>query len=68
MYYPKLTFASSIIEGIFLFGILCLSKKRSMDSNHIGNFQIIWKKQMKATSVNYVQKSKVILTPKVKTQ
>ena len=27
MYYPKLTFASSIIEGIFLFGILCLSNK-----------------------------------------
>ena len=27
MYYPKLTFASSIIEGIFLFGILCFSNK-----------------------------------------
>ena len=27
MYYPKLTFASSTIEGIFLFGILCLSNK-----------------------------------------
>ena len=27
MYYPKLTFASSTIEGIFLFGILCLYNK-----------------------------------------
>ena len=27
MYYPKLTYASSTIEGIFLFGILCLSNK-----------------------------------------
>ena len=27
MNYPKLTFASSTIEGIFLFGILCLSNK-----------------------------------------
>ena len=25
--YPKLTFASYIIEGIFLFGISCVSKK-----------------------------------------
>ena len=43
MYYPKLTYASSTIEVVFLFGILYLSNKiygfESM--NHIGNFQII---------------------------
>ena len=43
MNYPKLTYASSAIKGIFLFGILCLSNKiygfKSM--NYIGNFQII---------------------------
>ena len=27
IYYPKLTYASPTIEGIFLFGILCLSNK-----------------------------------------
>ena len=43
MYYPKLTYASSTIEGIFLFGILCLSNKiYGLESlYYIGNFQII---------------------------
>ena len=43
MYYPKLTFASSTIEGIFLFGILCLSNKiYGLESlYYIGNFQIM---------------------------
>ena len=27
MYYPKLVYASFTIEGVFLFGILCLSNK-----------------------------------------
>ena len=43
MFHPKLTYASSTIEGVFLFGILCLYNKiygfESM--NYIGNFQIV---------------------------
>ena len=43
MYYPKLTYASSTIEGVFLFGILCLSTKiYGLESlYYIGNFQIM---------------------------
>ena len=43
MYYPKLTYANSTIEGIFLFGILCLSNKiYGLESlYYIGNFQIM---------------------------
>ena len=43
MYYPKLTYASSTIEGVFLFGILCLSNKiYGLESlYYIGNFQIM---------------------------
>ena len=43
MYYPKLAYASSTIEGVFLFGILFLLKKiYGLESLHyIGNFQII---------------------------
>ena len=43
MYYPKLTYASSTIEGIFPFGILCLSNKiYGLESlYYIGNFQIM---------------------------
>ena len=42
-----LTYASSTIEGVFLFGILCLYNKiygfESM--NYIGNFQIVHMKE-----------------------
>ena len=43
MYYPKLTYASSTIEGVFLFGILfLLNKIYGLESlYYIGNFQII---------------------------
>ena len=43
MYYPKLVYANFTIEGVFLFGILCLSNKiYGLESlYHIGNFQII---------------------------
>ena len=43
MYYPKLIYASPTIEGVFLFGILCLSnKKYGLESlYYIGNFQIL---------------------------
>ena len=43
MYYPKLTFAISIIEGVFLFGSLCLSNKiyGSKSLDFIGSFQIM---------------------------
>ena len=43
MYYPKLTYASSTIEGVFLFGVLCLSNKiyRLESLYCIGNFQIM---------------------------
>ena len=43
MYYPKLVYASFTIEGVFLFGIVCLSNKiYGLESlYYIGNFQII---------------------------
>ena len=43
MYYPKLVYASFTIEGVFLFGILCLFNKiYGLESlYYIGNFQII---------------------------
>ena len=43
MYYPKLVYASFSIEGVFLFGILCLFNKiYGLESlYYIGNFQII---------------------------
>ena len=43
MYYPKLTYGSSTIEGVFLFGILfLLNKIYGLESlYYIGNFQII---------------------------
>ena len=41
MYYPKLTYASSTIEGIFILAILCLSK------TIFGSCK--WKKEIKAT-------------------
>ena len=43
MYYPKLTYASFTIEGVFLLGILCLSNKiYGLESlYYIGNFQIM---------------------------
>jgi hypothetical protein len=43
MYYPKLVYANFTIEGVFLFGILCLSNKiYGLESlYYIGNFQII---------------------------
>ena len=43
MYYPKLTYASSTIEGVFLFGILfLLNKIYGLESlYYIGNFQIM---------------------------
>ena len=49
MYCPKLIYASSTIEGVFLFGILCLFNKiYGLESlYYIGNFQII---QMKETN------------------
>ena len=49
MYYPKLVYASFTIEGVFLFGILCLFNKiYGLESlYYIGNFQII---QMKETN------------------
>ena len=42
MYYPKLVYASFTIEGVFLFGIVCLSNKiYGLESlYYIGNFQI----------------------------
>ena len=42
MYYPKLVYASFTIEGLFLFGILCLFNKiYGLESlYYIGNFQI----------------------------
>ena len=43
-YYPKLVYASFTIEGVFFFGIVCLSNKiyglKSL--YYIGNFQIIY--------------------------
>jgi hypothetical protein len=49
MYYPKLTYASYTIEGIFLFGILCLSNKiYGLEFlYYIGNFQIIHMEETK---------------------
>ena len=43
MYYPKLTYASSTIEGIFILAILCLSKTifGSELLYYIGNFKIM---------------------------
>ena len=43
MYYSKLVYASFTIEGLFLFGILCLFNKiYGLESlYYIGNFQII---------------------------
>ena len=43
MYYPKLVYASFTIEGVFLFGIVCLSNKiYGLESlYYIGNFQSI---------------------------
>ena len=43
MYHPKLVYASFTIEGVFLFGILCLFNKiYGLESlYYIGNFQII---------------------------
>ena len=47
MYYPKLTYASSTIEGVFLFGILCLSNKSygSESLYYLGYFQIMHMKE-----------------------
>ena len=43
MHYPKLTYGSSTIEGVFLFGILfLLNKIYGLESlYYIGNIQII---------------------------
>ena len=52
MYYPKLVYASFTIEGVFLFGIFCLSNKiYGLESlYYIGNFQII---QMEETNKSH---------------
>ena len=52
MYYPKLVYASFTIEGVFLFGIFCLSNKiYGLESLYcIGNFQII---QMEETNKSH---------------
>ena len=62
MYYPKLTYASSTIEGVFLFGILfLLNKIYGLESlYYIGNFQIIHiedpNKSHWETPLEYIQK------------